>query len=97
MNLYDYKTPQKGETFHTLLEHKNIKISRIISADTLEDKEYIQKEDEWVIILEGKAILEIEKKEIVLEKGEHIFISAYSPHRVLQTEQGTLWLAVYIS
>ena len=50
MNLYDYITPQNGETFTTLLEHKNIKINRIVSSNHLEETEYIQEEDEWLVL-----------------------------------------------
>jgi cupin 2 domain-containing protein len=97
MNLFNYITPTIGEESDSLLKHKNIQISRIISSDSLEDKEYIQEVDEWVIILEGEAVLEIDKKEVLLTKGEYIFIPALVPHRVLQTQKGTLWLAVYMA
>jgi len=97
MNLFDYTLPKTGETFTTLLQHKNIEIVRIVSADTLEEKCYIQEEDEWVIVLEGEATLEIEGTATRLRRGESLLIPAHTPHRVLQTQQGTLWLAVHIS
>jgi len=81
--------------FDTLFENSNIKISRIISSDKVEIKEYIQKEDEWVIVIEGKATLIVEKKEITICKGEHLFIPAYTPHSVIKTEKNTIWLAIY--
>ena len=98
MNLFDYTTPKIGESFTTLLEHKNIKINRIVSSDTLEPKEYIQDEDEWVVVLEGEATLSIKDGvEKILTKGDTLFISAKTPHRVIKTKQGTLWLTVHIS
>jgi len=96
MNLFDYTTPKIGESFTTLLEHKNIKINRIVSSDNLEPKEYIQDEDEWVVVLEGEAILLINGVEKILTKGDTLFIPAKTPHRVIKTKQGTLWLAVHI-
>ena len=96
MNIYDYIVPKKGEEFTTLLEHKNIKILRIVSSQNLEIKEYIQKEDEWVLLLEGAALLEIKGEQKELKKGEALFIPANTPHKVLQTQKGTLWLAVHI-
>ena len=57
MNIYDYITPQSGETFTTLLEHKNIKINRIVSSDTLDAKVYRQEEEEWLVLREGEATL----------------------------------------
>ncbi len=96
MNLFDYTTPKTGESFTTLLEHKNIKINRIVSSDNLEPIEYIQDEDEWVVVLEGEATLLIDGVEKKLTKGETLFIPAKTPHRVIETKKETLWLAVHI-
>ncbi len=96
MNLYDYITPKNGEIFNTLLEHKNIKIVRIVSSDEVDKKVYIQDEDEWVVVLEGVATLEIDGKEKELSKGDSIFIASKVPHRVMKTQKGTVWLGVYI-
>ena len=96
MNIFDTVTPKNGETFTTLLEHKNIKINRIISSSNLEPIEYIQDEDEWLVLLEGEATLHIEGKEKILTKGETLFIPAKVPHTVLQTAKGTVWLTVHI-
>ena len=96
MNLYDYITPKNGETFTTLLEHKNIKINRIISSNTIDPVKYVQEEDEWLVVIEGEAKLLIENKEQVLIKGETLFIPAKVPHTVLATSSGTVWLTVHI-
>jgi len=97
MDLFDYTIPQKNEDFSMLLAHKNIKIMRIVSSDILEPVEYVQEEDEWVLLLEGEAILQLEEGERKLTKGESLLIPAKTPHKVLQTQRGTLWLAVHIS
>jgi len=96
MNLYDYTVPKKDETFDTLLEHKNIKIIRIVSSDKLEAKVYCQAEDEWVIVLEGEATLIIDDEKRHLRKGDSFFIPAQTSHKVLAAKSGTLWLAVHI-
>ncbi|WP_295421197.1 cupin domain-containing protein [Sulfurovum sp.] len=96
MNVFNIVTPQKGESFTALLEHKNIKINRIVSSDHIEPIEYRQEEDEWLVILEGAATLLIQNKEIDLLKGDTLFIAANTPHKVLKTEYGTLWLTVHI-
>jgi len=90
MNLYDYLTPESGENFTTLLEHKNIKINRIVSSSDVKPVEYIQDEDEWLVLLEGEATLRIEDKEKILTKGETLFIPAKVPHTVLKTNDGTV-------
>ncbi len=57
MNLFDFIPLEKGEDFTTILEHKNVKIIRIISSEDFEPVEYIQDEDEWALVLEGEAVL----------------------------------------
>ena len=96
MNFYDYTVPEKGETFDTLFSHKNIKIIRIVSSDQVEEKVYCQSEDEWVIIMRGKATLLIGDKKRHLGRGDSFFIPAQTSHRVLTTKSGTLWLAIHI-
>ena len=96
MNLYDYTVPVSGEEFSELLATEKAKIVRIVSSDTPPNTLYLQEEDEWVVVLEGKATLEIEGKEKVLQRGDMLFIPAQTPHRVLNTKRGTLWLAVHL-
>ena len=96
MNIYDYIIPQSAETFTTLLEHKNIKINRIVSSDELDEKVYIQEEDEWLVVLEGQATLLLNNEKKTLIKGDTLFIPSKTPHRVLSTQNGTVWLTVHI-
>jgi cupin 2 domain-containing protein len=96
LNLFDNTIPKIGEQFDTLLEHKNIKIVRIVSSDTLESELYCQDEDEWVVLIEGSASIEIDKKKQTLHKGDSLFIPANTAHRVLETRHGTIWLAVHM-
>jgi len=96
INIFDYITPKNSETFTTLLEHKNIQIKRIVSSDKIEPIEYIQEEDEWVVLIEGEATLLIANEEKVLQKGDTLFIPAKTPHKILKTKSGTLWLAIHI-
>jgi cupin 2 domain-containing protein len=87
MNIFDHISPKSGEDFTTLLEHKNIKINRIISASDIEPVEYMQEEDEWLVLLEGEATLLLDDKETILTKGETLFIPAKTPHCVLKQKQ----------
>ncbi len=96
MNLYDFINPKSGETFTTLLEHKNIKINRIVSSDQLDEKVYTQEEDEWLVLLEGEATLLLNDEKKTLIKGDTLFIPSKTPHRVLDTQYGTVWLTVHI-
>ena len=96
MNIFDYITPKIGETFTTLLEHKNIKINRIVSSTNIEPIEYMQDEDEWIVLIDGEATLLVKDEEKTLKKGDTLFIPAKTPHKVLKTSHGTVWLAVHI-
>jgi len=96
MNIFDYIVPKADEDFTTLLEHKNIKINRIVSSSNVKQVEYIQDEDEWLVLLEGEATLLMGNEEKVLTKGETLFIPAKIPHKVLNTSSGTVWLTVHI-
>ncbi|MCP4136819.1 MAG: cupin domain-containing protein [bacterium] len=88
--------PTEGELFETILKHKNISIERITSSDIIPYKEYIQEQDEWVLLLEGEALLEVDKKEVLLKKGDYLFIGSGIPHSVKRTQKATIWLAVHI-
>ena len=96
MNIYEYLTPESGENFTTLLEYKNIKINRIVSSSDVKPIEYIQDEDEWLVLLEGEATLLINNEEKIVTKGETLFIPAKVPHKVLKTNNGTVWLTVHV-
>ena len=96
MNLYEYLTPKSGENFTELLEHKNIKINRIVSSSNLESIEYIQEEDEWLVLIEGEATLLVNQEEKILQKGDTFFVPAKTPHTVLKTKESTVWLTVHI-
>jgi len=94
--LNNIKIPKKNEEFKLLLEHKNIKIMRIVSSHKLQPQEYIQDEDEWVLILKGRATLIVESKKIKLSKGDTLFIPAKSRHKIKKVKKGTVWLAIHI-
>ena len=94
-NLYPGTHPTSGETFTTLLDHPHARIIRIASSDDIEPILYNQEEDEWVVVIEGAAVLDIDGHEKILRRGESLLIPAHTKHRVLQTENGTVWLAVH--
>jgi len=97
MNIFEYTTPEVGEDFKSLFKNENIDIVRIVSSESLEDKLYIQDVDEFVVLLEGEATLMVDSKEVLLKKGDTLYIPAKVSHRVLKTKKGTLWLAIYMN
>ncbi len=96
MNLYDIPMLMEGEAFDTLLSHKNVRIMRIASSENIEENLYVQDDDEWVVVIDGAATVEMDGTTHRLSKGESLFIPARTPHSVLSVVQGTIWLAVHI-
>jgi cupin 2 domain-containing protein len=88
--------PVEGETFETLLKHKNLVIERIVSSSVIEPKEYVQPQDEWVAMLQGEATLEVAGETTVLQSGDYLFLPAGTPHTVRRVSEGALWLAVHL-
>jgi cupin 2 domain-containing protein len=91
-------SPETGEDFLELLHCRNVVIERIVSSDRPDPRTYDQAQDEWVLLLQGEASLEISDRDVTLHAGDHIFIPARTPHRVLATsgEPPCVWLAVHI-
>ena len=89
----------KEELFEDIVSTKDIKIERIVSDGHTSPKEgwYESRKNEWVIILEGDAVLKFENKEGTLKRGDHYNITAFTKHKVSHTSQDekTIWLAIY--
>lgn len=88
------------ELIETIKRTDNVKIERIISKghSTEPGSWYDQKENEWVLLLKGKAKLKFENEEIVgMSEGDYINIPANKKHRVEWTdpENETIWLCVF--
>ena len=88
------------ELFESIVSNDNILIERIISTGqtTPLGKWYDQDKDEWVILLQGEAILSYEDgSQIKLSSGDYLFIPAHQKHRVEYTsiEPPCIWLAVH--
>jgi len=84
--LADIPAKLPNELFTTLLQGEQLKIERIVSRGQSDAKDdwYDQETDEWVILLQGEAVLEfIEPAEFKqLNAGDYLFIPAHSKHRV---------------
>ncbi len=96
MNLYDYSLPDSGEAFATLLSQPNVTIERIVSSRHVQPKTYMQDHDEWVVLLEGAALIRMDDKDMQLRRGDSLLIPAHTPHTVASADDGTVWLAVHI-
>ncbi|OIP53517.1 MAG: cupin [Helicobacteraceae bacterium CG2_30_36_10] len=98
----DIPSQVKEELFEELLCRDGLKIERIVSNghNSAENEWYDQENHEWVIILQGKAILSFESgKDVKLKSGDYINIPAHTRHKVSWTtpQSKTIWLAVHYS
>ena len=88
------------EITEILLQDNWIRIERIVSQDhaSADDFWYDQTEHEWVMIIKGSAVLQIEgiDEPVAMGPGDYIQIPAHQRHRVIRTipDEPTIWLAV---
>jgi cupin 2 domain-containing protein len=96
INLYKYTRPGRGEeTVDTLLSRNGVRIERIVS-NAARTGWYDQAEDEWVVLLEGTAELQIGDERVVLRRGDTVLLKAHQRHRVLGSSEDALWLTVFM-
>ena len=96
-NLFaDSSPPLEGERFETLLRHRNLVVERIVSSEAISPSEYVEAQDEWVVLLRGEAELRVAGESITFAPGDHLFLPAGTPHSVERASAGALWLAVHL-
>ena len=90
-----------AEVLETLVQGNNIRIERIVSQGQASPEGfwYDQDEHEWVMLLQGHAILGFSDHQLELKAGDYVHIPAHQKHRVEWTSphETTLWLAVFYS
>ncbi len=102
-NLFRPVPERRTEEFlDVLLERPGIRIERIVSRGhaSPEDFWYDQPQDEWVLLVKGRAGLRFadEAGDRLLSAGDHVLIPAHRRHRVAWTDPDgeTVWLAVHM-
>jgi cupin 2 domain-containing protein len=89
------------ERFDTLLERPGLKVERIVSTGqcSAPDFWYDQHTAEWVVLLQGQALLRLEgeAEPRTLRVGDFLDIPAHTRHRVEATRNDgpTVWLAIH--
>ena len=88
------------EVIESIVNSSGIRIEKIVSSGQKSPDGfwYNQKENEFVLLLQGEAVLEFDNKNIVhLEKGDYIIIEKFRKHRITYTATDvlTVWLAVF--
>jgi len=99
--LQDLPTSLDEEQVEELLRTPHLRIERIVSTGqaSAEGDWYDQSENEWLVLLSGRARLRYEDEdgEIELGSGDAAFIPAHRKHRVTWTspDEPTVWLALF--
>ena len=99
-NIFEQIIVDKNEEkFFEIFKNETIKVEKIVSngQTSPENFWYEQEKSEFVLLLEGFAILEFENREVELKKGDCINIKAKQKHRVKFTslDEPTIWFAVF--
>lgn len=101
MNLFDLpKVLPESELCEALIPDKGVLIERIVSTGQASPPDfwYDQERDEWVVVLQGEAVLQWQNgMEQKLLPGDWAFIPAHRRHRVSATSvlPPCIWLAVH--
>lgn len=98
----------RDEITEILAQSKSVRIERIISTASAESFGgqvgqtspegffYDQEENEFVIVLKGKAVISFEDgTKVELNEGDFLNIKKHLKHRVDFTSNPTVWLAVF--
>lgn len=89
------EAPAHGEDADELVRVQNLVVEQILSG-TVEPTDYLQDQDEWVVVLAGAASLDVAGEVHELAAGDWLLLPAGTPHRLLRTQPGTSWLAVHL-
>lgn len=101
MNFFEeLKDASHEEIFEEVFKRDGLRIERITSMGQFSPEGfwYEQEENEWVVLLQGEACLELESgEEISLKTGDSYYLPAMMKHRVSYTsvKPACLWLAVF--
>lgn len=92
----DADAPPSGERFDILLTHRNLVVERIVSSSGISPTEFVQSQDEWVVLLRGNAVLDVSGERVSLASGDYLFLPAGVRHTVTFASDGALWLALHL-
>ncbi len=90
------RPPAIGEETETLADVNGVAIEHILSGVVTGPIDYLQHHHEWVLVIEGRAVLEVDDMTVALDDGDWVVLPAGVAHRLVSVEPGTRWLAVRI-
>jgi len=102
MNLFaDLPRNLPHELIEVIVASQHVRIEHIVSTGQSSPPGfwYDQPECEWVVVLQGSAVLEFEDESRPLVPGDHVLIPPHQKHRVASTSDHgpTVWLTVFFT
>ncbi len=97
MNIFDVKKINKTkEIVEILKKNENVRIEKIISTGQTTDW-MEQEEEEFVMLIQGEAIIEYENKTQELRAGDTVIIKKNEKHRVVYTSKNPccIWICIF--
>ena len=88
--------PAHGERTDELARIGNVVVEQILSGRLDGPADYAQEHDEWVVVLQGGAVLDVDGERMEMEGGDWVLLPAGVPHRLVENTPGTSWLAVHV-
>ncbi|MBK5222086.1 MAG: cupin domain-containing protein [Acidimicrobiia bacterium] len=87
--------PVDGESTDVLASGDGFRVEQILSGQVDTPVEYLQEHDEWVLVVAGAAVLEVDGERVELAAGGWVELPGGRPHRLLSVVPGTSWVAVH--
>ena len=99
MNIFEIeKLPEieEEEIVDILKENEDVKIERIISTGQVSDW-MVQEKREYVLLIQGNAVIEFNDKTVEMKSGDTLFIEKMERHRVTYTSENPccIWFCIH--
>ena len=100
-NFYDFNLDDAlgSELVDLIFENENMRIERIVSMGQVTPDDYIynQKEDEFVTVIKGNAVIYFvdEGNSVMLKEGDSLMINSGRRHQVTYTSKPCIWLCIF--
>ena len=95
-----HSPPAESESSESIVDSSRVRIARIESNafSSPDGFWYDQPDDEWVAVIAGDAAVAFDDGTMhPMQPGDWIIIPAHRRHRIVRTDEKTIWLAVHIS
>lgn len=89
------EAPSAGEKNEEIARLSGAVVQHILSGALASPLDYDQDHDEWVVVLNGGAVLEVGDERLDLIAGDWVLLRAHMTHRLIDTLPETSWLAVH--